>query len=283
MLRHHARSNTRAILISGTTALAAFMLASCQSSSGSQSSATLSSAAQPQQAAANADDTMAAPQAVDPDTAQVSTEAAAPADASSSELALASTPAQSPAAMAACSITLAGGPPPKPAKGADFGSAVAKNTGKAVQRSVIQNIAGRFGGGLGAAVGGAVASSTIRNEEDIKGIWKITDGRPNCACEISVDSAWKLQGKGNDAGSSLKRGCTNPLVNRVANWALGYSFAGYGAKFELKAADKKTVLATMNRDGIHYFSGTLADGTPVVMWREGQNYNQLGAFKKTAK
>ena len=87
----------------------------------------------------------------------------------------------------------------------------------------------------------------------------------------------KIQGKGKDTGSIKLSGCSTPVIQKVANWALGYSFAGYDAKFELKARDNRTVLATLNRDGIHYFSGTLADGTPVVMWRDGQNYS---SFKK---
>ena len=99
------------------------------------------------------------------------------------------------------------------------------------------------------------------------------------ACQIGIDGFFALQGKGGDTGTAKLKGCTDQRLAQIATWALGYSFAGYDAKFELKAKDKKTVVATLNRDGIHYFSGTLTDGTPVVMWREGQTYGQLATFK----
>ena len=182
-----------------------------------------------------------------------------------------------------CAIPLAGGPPAKPPRGKDFGQAVAKNTGKAIQRGIIQQIGGRIAGGLGASIAGNVAQGTIRAEQDIKGVWMITDGSPTCACEFSVDSLWKLKGKGADTGFSKTRGCTNAYMQQVANWQLGYSFTGYDSKFQLKAKDKQTVLATLNRDGIHYFSGTFADGTPVVMWRQGQTFHQLTKFNQSVK
>lgn len=182
-----------------------------------------------------------------------------------------------------CAIPLPGGPPAKPPRGKDFGKAVAKDTGKAIQRGIIQQIGGRLGGGLGAAIAGNFAAGTIRAEGDIKGVWMITDGSQTCACEVSVDSLWKLKGKGADTGHSKTRGCTNAYMQQVANWQLGYSFTGYDSKFEFKAKDKKTVLATLNRDGIHYFSGTFADGTPVTMWRDGHTYHQLTKFNQSVK
>ena len=178
-----------------------------------------------------------------------------------------------------CAIQLAGGPPPKPAKGADFGKAAAKNVGKNVTRNLITIIGGQVGGQIGAAAASGVANSEIRAEQDIKGTWQITDGNMGCACQIEIGGIWKIQGKGKDKGSIKTIGCSSPLVQRIANWALGYSFTGYNAKFELKAKDNRTVLATMNRDGVHYFSGAMADGTPVVLWRDKQNYS---SFKKPA-
>lgn len=172
----------------------------------------------------------------------------------------------------ACNISLAAGPPPKPAKGKDFGKAVVANTGKAAGRGLIRNLGSRFGGQLGGLVAGSIADTTVRNEEDIKGTWMITDTSQNCGCSVWIDSPWKLQGKGNDKGSAKPQSCGNPNLQQMAHWALGYSFTGYDAKFEFKAKNRKTVVATLNRDGIHYFSGTLSDGTPVVMWREKQNY-----------
>jgi hypothetical protein len=191
--------------------------------------------------------------------------------------------AAAPQILSQCAIQLASGPPPVPPRGADFGEAVAKNTGKTIKRGVIQQIGGAVAGGLGAVVAGSVAQTTIRNEEDIKGVWKITDGSQNCACEVSVDSIWKLQGKGEDKGQSQTKGCSDPTVTRIAGWHLGYAFAGYGAKFDLLANDKKTVLASMTREGIHYFTGKLSDGRPVTMWREGQNIKDLSAYKKSVK
>ncbi len=201
---------------------------------------------------------------------------AADKDVGSAALAFADSKAFNPAQ---CAIQIAAGPPPKPAKGADFGEAVVKDTGKAVGRGAMQMVGGLLGGGLGSAVAGGIAQTTVRSEGDIKGVWTITDGGPNCGCQIGLDGFFMQQGKGNDTGNVKLKGCTNPQIANAAAWALGYSFTGYDAKFELKAKDKKTVIATLNRDGMHYFSGTLADGTPVVMWRDGQTYNQLATFK----
>ncbi len=197
-------------------------------------------------------------------------------DGSGAALAYADPKAANPAQ---CAIQIAAGPPAKPAKGADFGEAVVKDTGKAVGRGAMQMVGGLVGGGLGSAVAGGIAQSTVRSEGDIKGVWTITDGNPNCGCQIGLNGFFMQQGKGNDTGNVKLKGCSNPQIAQAAAWALGYSFTGYDAKFELKAKDKTTVVATMNRDGMHYFSGTLADGTPVVMWRDGQTYNELATFK----
>jgi hypothetical protein len=242
----------------------AFIFASCQSSGGG-ADGTLSSATTPAPAAdAPAVQTAAA------------TAEAAKGAAGNEALAYAQTQAASPAQ---CAIQIAAGPPPKPARGADFGSALAKDTGKAVGRGAMQIVGGMLGGGLGSAAAGGLAKSTIRNEEDIKGVWTITDGRQDCGCQIGKDGFFALEGKGGDTGTAKLKGCGDQRLAQVASWALGYSFAGYDAKFELKTKDKKTVIATLNREGIHYFSGTMSDGTPVVMWREGQTYSQLATFK----
>lgn len=242
--------------------------AMCLLIAGCQSTGSDTSTAQLQQADLNVAETD--PEAAgDPNALALADPAASPQMAN----------AQMAPAGGQCSIQLAGGPPPKPAKGADFGKAAAKNVGKNVSRNIITMIGGQLGGQIGAAAASGLANSEIRAEQDIKGTWQITDGSLNCACQLEIGGFWKIQGKGRDKGSIKTAGCSNPTVQSVANWALGYSFTGYNAKFELKAKDNRTVLATMNRDGIHYFSGTLADGTPVVMWRAGQNYS---SFKKTA-
>ncbi|WP_306117238.1 MULTISPECIES: hypothetical protein [unclassified Roseitalea] len=169
-----------------------------------------------------------------------------------------------------CAMTIAGGPPPKPAKGADFAqNAVAKNVGRNVSRNVIANIGGRFGGGLGAAVAGGLARNTIRTEQDLKGSWTITDGAPDCGCRIDISSGVNLAGQSSNAGALEPSGCTS-LVSNAARWQLGgRSFTGYDTTLKLLASDRRTVVATLNRDGINYFSGSLADGTPVTLWRRG--------------
>ena len=274
--REHSRLLFALLCAAGASLL---ILPGCQSSQSAKGDNALESAAADQQPppGAAADPSAAGEPATEPsvETAMVSSEPQ-PAGAGAAQIQVAAAPGQ-------CAIPVAGGPPAKPPRGADFGTAVAKNTGKAVQRGIIQQIGGRLGGGLGAAIAGNVAAGTIRSEQDIKGVWMITDGRMDCACEVSVDSLYKLNGKGADTGFSKIRGCTSAQMQQVANWQLGYSFTGYDSKFQLKAKDKKTVLATLNRDGIHYFSGTFADGTPVVMWRQGQTFHQLTKFNQSVK
>lgn len=174
-----------------------------------------------------------------------------------------------------CKTELAAGPPPKPAKGADFGEAAAKNSTKSGGGGLIQTIGGHFSGQPGASATDGAATTAVSNEEDIKGTWNITDGSLTCVCKLAIDGVITTQGKGTDTGTIKVKECTNPQIAKMASWALGYSFNGYNAKFELKAKDKKAVLATLNRDGIHYFSGKLSDGLPITMWRDGQNYNQM--------
>ncbi len=233
------------------------LIAGCQSTGGSADTAQL------QQADLNVAETDPAA-AGDPNAMALAEPAAEPQMAS---------------AGGQCSIQLAGGPPPIPPRGADFGKAFVKDTGKNVSRNIITMIGGRLGGGIGSAVASGVARSEIRPEGDIKGTWQITDGSNSCACTMEIGGVKVITGKGGDTGTIKTIGCSNPMVQQIANWALGYSFTGYDAKFELKARDKRTVLATLNRDGAHYFSGKMANGTPVVIWRDKQNYS---SFKKTA-
>jgi len=168
---------------------------------------------------------------------------------------------------AQCAIAIAGGPPPKPSKGADFGSAAAKNVGKGIGRSFISTIGSSIAGPLGGAVAGGVATSTIRSEQDLKGTWTATDGAPTCGCAIDVSAATNLQLKTANKGKLAPRNCGNPLLARASRWTLGHSFTGYDAPFELLAADGAS-LAKLNRDGVNYFFGALADCTPVTLWRD---------------
>lgn len=169
-----------------------------------------------------------------------------------------------------CSINLAGGPPSRPAKGADFGKAAAKNVGKNVSRSLISNIGSRVAGPLGGAVAGGLAANSIRQEQDLSGKWTATDGAAQgCGCSIEIRSATNLNLETSNNGRIKSIDCSNPMLAEISRWKLGHSFTGYDAKFELLGKDRKSVLATLNRDGVNYFSGTLADGTPVTLWRRG--------------
>lgn len=171
---------------------------------------------------------------------------------------------------AICSVQLTSGPPPKPSKGADVAiNAVGKNVGRNIGRNVLTQLGGRLGGGIGAAAAGGAATSTIRTEQDMKGKWLVTDGRSDCACNISINSGVNLQMKSSNKGKLKTEGCANPALASSQRWRLGHTFTGYNASFELLANDNKTVLATMRRDGLNYFSGTLPNGEPVTMWRRG--------------
>lgn len=169
---------------------------------------------------------------------------------------------------AQCRFDVAGGPPPKPSKGADFGKAAAKNVGKNISRNLISNIGARIAGPIGGAVAGGVAASQIRAEQDLSGEWSATDGAQDCGCTVDIRSATNLNLKVSNNGRIRSTDCGNPLLSQIARWKLGHSFTGYNAKFELLAKNG-SVLATLNRDGVNYFSGTLADGTPVTLWRRG--------------
>ena len=180
--------------------------------------------------------------------------------------------AAKPATSAICSITLASGPPPKPAKGADFAkNAVGKNLVRNVGRNVLGNV---IGGGV---IGATVASQVVRTEQDLGGKWTVTDGSSNCGCEIQVRTGAGViaQGFGTTSSYKLKDAkggnmknisCSNPYLANVGSSALGYSFTGYDAMLAIESGNGQAV-AQMKRDGINYFSGTLADGTPVTMWR----------------
>lgn len=170
------------------------------------------------------------------------------------------------AAPAQCTTVIAG-PPPKPAKGADFGGAVAKDLGKNVSRNLLSGIAGQVAGPLGGAVAGGLALHAIRPERDLKGVWTATDGVPTCGCAVDISAGISLQGKTADKGKLSATGCSGPLLAGAVRWTLGHSFTGYDAPLDLFAANGAKV-ATLKRDGMDYFSGALADGTPVTLWRQ---------------
>ncbi|KGF67084.1 hypothetical protein LL06_24420 [Hoeflea sp. BAL378] len=174
----------------------------------------------------------------------------------------------------ACTMPLAGGPPPKPDKGADFAkNAVGKNLARNVGRNVLGSM---IGGGV---IGATVASQVVRTEQDLGGKWMVTDGSSNCGCEIQVRTGAGViaQGFGTASGYRLKDAkggnmsnisCSNPHLAQVRRFALGYSFTGYDAVLAIEGGNGQPV-AQLKRDGINYFSGALADGTPVTMWRRG--------------
>ncbi|BDA86958.1 hypothetical protein Sa4125_45000 [Aureimonas sp. SA4125] len=169
---------------------------------------------------------------------------------------------------ALCAVTIAGGPPPKPAKGADFGTAVGKNIGRNVGKSIISGLGGAIAGPLGGVVAGAVANDQVRPEQDLKGKWTATDGSPTCGCTLTVNAGINLQGQTATAGRIQSDSCTSPLLAQSARWTLGHSFTGYDAPLQILASNRQTVLATLKRDGMNYFSGTMADGTPMTLWRD---------------
>ncbi|WP_422371805.1 hypothetical protein [Hoeflea sp.] len=198
---------------------------------------------------------------------QTTSEAASSAPAVAAYAGSAGAPAQ-------CANPLAGGPPPKPAKGADFAkNAVGKNVARNVGRNVLGNV---IGGGV---IGATVASQVVRTEQDLGGTWMVTDGSPDCGCEVRVRTGAGVvsQGFGRNTSYRLKDAkggnmsnisCSNPLLANASRFALGYSFTGYDALLVVEGGNGQPV-AQMKRDGINYFSGTLADGTQVTMWRRG--------------
>tara|TARA_R110000751_G_scaffold131275_4_gene233622 strand:+ start:46968 stop:47642 length:675 start_codon:yes stop_codon:yes gene_type:complete len=171
-----------------------------------------------------------------------------------------------------CAIKLASGPPAKPAKGADFAkNAVGKNLARNVGRNILGNVIG------GGAIGATVASQVVRTEQDMGGKWMATDGSNNCGCEIRVrtgagviaqgfgrTSSYKLRDAKGGSMSNLT--CSNPQLASVNRFALGYSFTGYDATLVIEGKNGAPI-AKLKRDGINYFSGNLADGTPVTFWR----------------
>lgn len=162
------------------------------------------------------------------------------------------------------------GPPPKPAKGADFAkNGIGNNLKRNVARNSISMIGARVAGPLGGAIAQGIASDQIRTEQDLKGEWAVTDGRPDCGCTISISSGTNLKMESSKAGKLAAEGCQSPFLAQAARWSLGHTFTGYDAPLAILASDRKTVLVQLNRDGINYFSGQLADGTPVTMWRRG--------------
>ena len=169
--------------------------------------------------------------------------AAAPAVAAPTTVqALAATPSH---AGGACAIALPGGPPRKPVRAADFAL-------------VSTDAAGR-------------------GEGDVRGAWTITDGSPNCGCRLEMTGRFRIAGRKGETGQIRARGCGSPALARMAVWHLGYAFTGYDAKLDLKAPDGETVLATLNREGVHHFSGRMADGTPVTLWRDAREGGTFAA------
>jgi hypothetical protein len=182
--------------------------------------------------------------------------------------------AEAPTKPGICAISLASGPPPRPAKGADFAkNAVGKNVVRNVGRNVLGNM---IGGGV---IGATVASQVVRTEQDLGGKWMVTDGASDCGCEVQVRTGAGViaQGFGRTSGYKLKDAkggnmknvsCSNAYLANVGRFALGYSFTGYDAVLAVESGTGQPV-AQLKRDGINYFSGTLADGTAVTMWRRG--------------
>lgn len=180
-------------------------------------------------------------------------------------------------ALPACTRPISG-PPPKPAKGGDF---VKHGVGGNLKRNVARNgltmLGGMVGGGLGAAVASGVAADRVRTAEDVDGRWTATDGAGNCGCQVELVTGVRApRFNGRDTirfstdiakkGGAKAGGCRSPLLASAKAFGLGHTFTGYNAPFELRDA-RGNKIATMKRDGINYFSGTMSDGTPVTLWR----------------
>ncbi|MEN0001705.1 MAG: hypothetical protein AAF940_12555 [Pseudomonadota bacterium] len=210
------------------------------------------------------------PEVAAADTITENNDAAATAQGDAAETQALQVAATDATALASCPVIVAGGPPPKPEKGADFAqNAVGKNVGRNIGRNLIANIGARAGGGLGGAISGGLARQAIRSEQDLDGNWTLTNGAPDCGCTIEISAGVSLQGAEATQGGIKKNDCTTLLAG-AARWTLGgRTFTGYNTTLTLVAKDRRTALATLNRDGINYFSGQLSDGTPVTMWRRG--------------
>lgn len=159
--------------------------------------------------------------------------------------------------------------PPKPERVGDFFAGAAENVGRNVTRNVgtraAQNMLGRtipgVGGAIAVAAAPAVGQQIVQKAEDLWDDWTATDGSPACGCTVTFH-------KGALRADLVKStGCASPQLQQIAHWRLGHSFTGYDAKLELLAADGRTIRATLNREGLDYFQGTLADGTPITLWR----------------
>ena len=180
-------------------------------------------------------------------------------------------------ALPTCSRPIAG-PPAKPAKGGDFVKhGVGGNLKRNIARNGITQIGGMLGGGLGAAVASGIAADRVRTAEDVDGRWQATDGANDCGCQVELVNGVGIPGfNGRDTikfstdiaktGKVKAAACRSPLLASAEAFGLGSTFTGYGAPFELRDASGNK-LATMKRDGVNYFSGTMSDGTPVTLWR----------------
>lgn len=163
---------------------------------------------------------------------------------------------------------LAGGPPPVPSKVASFaggvaenaGRNVARNTGTAAANQVVSRIPG-IGGVIGVATTQVAAKEVVRTAEDVRGTWSVTDGSPDCGCELELSRPGMVVAR----NAVAAKGCASPLLNAATRWnVVDTGFAKQD--LVLLAGDGKTEVARLDRKGIDYFQGVVG-GTTYTVWR----------------
>ncbi len=166
-----------------------------------------------------------------------------------------------------CTTRLPGGPPAKPERLSAFGTATAWNVGKNVGRGAITSAGTMVAGPVGGAVAGTVAARALPSEFDIRGTWQATDGAPNCGCTLTIQTQSSWTGANPERGTAQSSGCRNSALANANDWRLDETMTGLEAEFLLYATNGNRI-AVLKRDGPDYYSGQLANGTPVTLWRQ---------------
>lgn len=166
-----------------------------------------------------------------------------------------------------CTTRLPSGPPAKPERMTAFGTATAWNVGKNVGRGAITSAGAMVAGPVGGAVAGSVAARALPSEFDIRGNWQATDGAPNCGCNLAITSPTNWSGANPPRGTAQPSGCRNSALANANDWRLDETMTGLEAEMLIYARNGNRI-AVLQRDGPDYYSGQLANGTPVTLWRQ---------------
>ena len=165
-----------------------------------------------------------------------------------------------------CAVPLQSGPPAKPDRAAAFGTATAWNVGRNVGRSAITGAGTFVAGPVGGAVAGNLAARALPSEFDIRGQWTVTDGTANCGCSLAFAAPGSWSGANPPRGTARTSGCNNPLLASAADWRLDETMTGPEAEM-LVYAQNGNRIAVLKRDGPDYYSGQLATGQSITVWR----------------